>query len=187
MSRNSLRPSSSRRFVPVVSQMEARITPSVAYTLSNNSLVAFDTTNPAAALPPLTVTGLTAGQNLVAIDFRPQNGQLYGLGYDATMSAVQLYAISYQSGVATPIGANSGFVGSDGTTPILVTGPGFGMDFNPTVDRIRVVTSTGQNFRINPNTGAFIDGNLGGAAGSVSGLNMDGAANGPATSIAGTA
>ena len=30
---------------------------------------------------------------------------------------------------------------------------GYGIDFNPTVDRLRVVTSTGLNFRVNPITG----------------------------------
>src|SRR5205085_8243206 len=34
---------------------------------------------------------------------------------------------------------------------------GYGFDFNPTVDRIRVTTGTGLNFRINPSTGAAVD------------------------------
>jgi hypothetical protein len=44
-----------------------------------------------------------------------------------------------------------------------------GFDFNPTVDRIRVVTSTGQNLRVNPETGtvANTDGNINGAASAV--------------------
>ena len=33
--------------------------------------------------------------------------------------------------------------------------PAFGFDFNPTVDRIRVGASTGQNLRLNPDTGAI--------------------------------
>lgn len=42
-----------------------------------------------------------------------------------------------------------------------------GFDFNPTVDRIRLVTSTGQNLRLNPETGtvAATDGSINGAAG----------------------
>ncbi|MCC7029305.1 MAG: DUF4394 domain-containing protein, partial [Chitinophagaceae bacterium] len=31
----------------------------------------------------------------------------------------------------------------------------FGFDFNPTVDRIRVVSNTGQNLRLNPNDGTI--------------------------------
>ena len=47
-----------------------------------------------------------------------------------------------------------------------LSGTEFGFDFNPTVDRIRVVSNTGQNFRLNPDTGAVAgsDTNLNGAA-----------------------
>lgn len=38
-------------------------------------------------------------------------------------------------------------------TPAL-SGTEFGFDFNPTVDRIRVTSNTGQNLRLNPDTGA---------------------------------
>ena len=31
----------------------------------------------------------------------------------------------------------------------------FGFDFNPAVDRVRVVTNAGNNFRLNPNNGAL--------------------------------
>ena len=39
---------------------------------------------------------------------------------------------------------------------MLATGvTAVGFDFNPTVDRIRVVTNTGQNLRLNPNDGTI--------------------------------
>jgi hypothetical protein len=74
---------------------------------------------------------------------------LFALG-----STSRIYAINMSSGVATAIGAGP-FV------PALV-GTSFGFDFNPTVDRIRVVSNLGQNLRLNPNDGtvAFTDGNL---------------------------
>ena len=50
------------------------------------------------------------------------------------------------------------------------------MDFNPTVDRVRVTNDFGLNFRVNPITGAPVDGNLGG--GPVTGTNTDGPING---------
>ena len=34
----------------------------------------------------------------------------------------------------------------------------FGFDFNPAADRIRVVSNTGQNLRLHPDTGAVVDG-----------------------------
>jgi len=90
------------------------------------------------------VTGLQEGEKLLGIDFRPFNGKLYGLG-----STSRLYVIDLQTGAATP-------VGSGPFTPGLENGV-FGFDFNPTVDRIRVVSSTGQNFRLHPDLGTVVD------------------------------
>ena len=38
---------------------------------------------------------------------------------------------------------------------VLLAGEHFGFDFNPTVDRIRITSDTGQNFRVHPDTGAI--------------------------------
>jgi hypothetical protein len=154
----------------------------VAYVLSNNSLIAIDTASPGAASPPVGVTGLNAGDVLVGIDFRPQNGFLYGLGFNSAAGTVQLYHVSHRTGQATAVGPSGTFVDGGGT-PVPITGTSFGVDFNPTVDRVRVVTDAGQNFRMNPNTGAFVDGDLGGPAGSVPGLNLDGAINGATATL----
>jgi hypothetical protein len=143
--------------------------------LSNNSLIVFDTANPAAAAAPVAVTGINAGDNLVAIDFRPQNGFLYGIGFGSVAGGVHLYSISYRTGQATQIGLPATF-----DTPIV--GTNFGLDFNPTVDRVRVVTDAGQNFRLNPNTGEAVDGN-----GGVAGIQMDGAISGATMTVDGTA
>jgi hypothetical protein len=151
-----------------------------AWVLTNNSLVPIDTANPSAAGTPVAITGLNAGDTLVGIDFRPINGYLYGLGFNSGAGTVQLYNVSWRTGLATPIGATGTFVGADGVTQVPVTGSSFGVDFDPVADRLRVVSDTLQNFRMNPNTGAFVDGDLGGAPGSVAGLNMDGAITGVA-------
>nr|WP_254721901.1 DUF4394 domain-containing protein [Kovacikia minuta] len=58
----------------------------------------------------------------------------------------------------------------------------FGVDFNPTVDRIRVVSDAGQNLRINPDTGAIVDADL-----TTDGVQIDGNLNGDTTSITATA
>jgi hypothetical protein len=62
--------------------------------------------------------------------------------------------INTSSGVATAIGAAP-------FSPAL-SGADFGFDFNPTVDRIRVTSNSGQNLRLIPDTGAvaFTDANL---------------------------
>jgi hypothetical protein len=143
------------RFVEV---LEDRTTPAVAYALSNDSLIAFDTSNPSASFAPVAITGLAGTDDLVGIDFRPQNGFLYGLGYNSGAGTVQLYNISPRNGVATAIGTTGTFVNpADGVTPVPITGTNFGFDFNPTVDRIRVVSDAAQNLRLHPDTGAAVD------------------------------
>ena len=67
----------------------------VAYVLSNNSLIAIDTASPGAAGAPIAVTGLTAGDTLVGIDVRPQNGFLYGLGFNSGAGTVTVYHVSH--------------------------------------------------------------------------------------------
>jgi len=115
------------------------------YALAGLNLVSFDLTAPGIIAPPVPIVGLTAGETLVGIDFRPANGLLYGLGVNAGADTGTLYVISTRTGVA------GGSFAGVGDLP-----PGnFGFDFNPAVDRIRVTTDTGLNFRLNPNSGAI--------------------------------
>src|SRR5262245_6767471 len=89
---------------PSLQVLEDRCTPATAFALSGNNLLAFDTANPSAALAPISISGLNVGDTLVGIDFRPQNGHLYGLGFNSGAGTVQLYQISHRNGVATTIG-----------------------------------------------------------------------------------
>lgn len=95
------------------------------------------------------ISGLQSGEKILAIDFRPATGQLYGLG-----STSRLYVINQSNGKAVAVSA-------DAFSPALTSAVA-GFDFNPTVDRIRVVTAGGQNLRLNPETGtvAMVDANL---------------------------
>lgn len=120
----------------------------VAYAVDNtNNLLIFNPTNP--VITTKAITGLQAGEMVVGIDFRPATGQLYAIG-----STSRLYGINTSNGAATAIGAGP-------FTPAMA-GSSFGFDFNPTVDRIRLVSNTGQNLRLHPDLGtvAAIDGNL---------------------------
>lgn len=130
-----------------------------------------------AATTATPVTNLLAGDVLVGIDVRPLNGRLYGLGFNSTTGNATLYHLTYGA-TATRADAVGGPVDFDAA----IAGPDFGFDFNPAVDRVRVVTSANQNFRINPNTGLAVDTD----ANAGNGIQMDGAING-ATSIVGTA
>lgn len=122
----------------------------VFFGLSNtNSLIKYNANASSTAIANITINGLSAGEKIIAIDFRPATGQLYGLG-----NSSRLYIINHETGAATAVG----------TAPFTpaIAGSLVGFDFNPTVDRIRLVTSAGQNLRLNPETGtvAATDGNL---------------------------
>ncbi len=120
---------------------------------TTNQLLTFGATNPGVIDSTVSITGLQKADIILGIDFRPATGQLYGLS-----SASRLYTIDTTTGVATQVGTDGAFT---------LSGVDFGYDFNPTVDRIRVVSDADQNQRLNPDTGAggLVDTNLAYAAG----------------------
>jgi hypothetical protein len=119
------------------------------------------------------IAGVTAGQQLIGLDARPNTGQLYALGYNATTGVGQLYILDTDTGAATAVGAPITGLDIQDTNRANTQGltPNVGFDFNPRVDRIRVVTPNGKNYRLNPNTGgaAIQDGNLAYVAGNTVG------------------
>ncbi|BAV06990.1 protein of unknown function [Filimonas lacunae] len=110
---------------------------------SNNQLIRYNTSATQSPIETVAVSGLTSGEKLMSIDFRPSTGQLYALG-----NSSRLYTIN--------LGANKGVATALGTAAFspAVSGTIASIDFNPTVDRIRLVTNTGQNLRLHPETGA---------------------------------
>ncbi len=115
---------------------------------TSNQLLRFSADTPGTLIgSPLAVSGLVAGDTLVGIDFRPANGALYALGVNG--ATAHLYTINPESGAATQIGGNISLPQSAG----VGAGTAYGFDFNPTVDRIRVVADSRDNFRLNPDTG----------------------------------
>jgi hypothetical protein len=118
------------------------------------------------------ITGVTAGQQLVGLDSRPATGQLYALGYNSTTQAARLYLLDPATGAATPVPGSSEITlnlrdENRANTRGIV--PNVGFDFNPRLDRIRVVAPNGTNYRLNPNNGALAatDGTLTYAASSL--------------------
>lgn len=110
------------------------------------SLVRFNAGQPQKVTVIGSVKGLQGGENLVGIDYRVNRGVLFGLG-----SAGRIYTIDAKTAEAKAVG----------TAPLAIalSGSEFGFDFNPTVDRIRIVSDSGQNLRAHPDTGAAVDGN----------------------------
>ncbi|WP_257620630.1 DUF4394 domain-containing protein [Janthinobacterium sp. NKUCC08_JDC] len=127
---------------------------------ASNKLLSFDRAAPATIRTTATVTGLQAGENLLGIDFRPADGQLYGVG-----STGRIYTLNGVTGAAT-VKATLAVDAGDATAPYTaLAGTEFGVDFNPVADRLRIVSNTGQSLRINVDTGATTtDGNINGGA-----------------------
>jgi outer membrane protein assembly factor BamB len=85
---------------------------------------------------------IKGAEQLVGIDVRPADGMLYGLAVDGS-----LVAIDAKSGQATVKHKLSEKFKPDVVTIV---------DFNPVVDRIRVMTSEGTNLRVNPEDGKWV-------------------------------
>jgi hypothetical protein len=119
--------------------------------LDSNGLVTFDTATPGivAARP---ITGLQSmNEDVIGMTARPSTGQVFIVTVPIGIvgsALVRTYTLDVNTGAAT-------FVGSiPNTVPGAADVPS-GVDFNPRVDRIRVVNVNGENFRINPNNGAL--------------------------------
>lgn len=125
----------------------------------DNQLISFNIDIPSDILRSIEITCLRKHEEILGIDFRPATGQLYALARNTRTNLASLYIIDPLTGVATPVGTKS--------NRFSLLGSSFGFDFNPVVDRIRVVSNLGQNLRVDPNTGAIVafDGSLSYAVG----------------------
>lgn len=115
------------------------------YGVSGSTLHRFNSATPTVVVS-IPITGMQGGETAVGIDFRPATGELFAVGSNS-----RLYTVNKTTAAATFVATIS--------TPL--SGTEFGVDFNPTVDRLRIVSNTGQNLRINPvNGAAIVDGVL---------------------------
>lgn len=107
--------------------------------VGSTRIVTFDSASPGTITTSRTITGLASGVTLTGIDLRPADNQLYSISTTGTVYRLTLSGANY---TATSLGSIS-------TSP---SGNSFGLDFNPTVDRLRVVSDTNQNLRVNQTT-----------------------------------
>ena len=118
----------------------------LVYGLTNfQNIVSFDSTTRTVSTTVPAAGFSIFGEFLRSIDTRPANGMLYGLS-----NMDRLFVINPTTGTSTLVGGPTSTSFGNATTPSI--------DFNPTVDRLRVVTRTAQNGRINPNDGTLVDG-----------------------------
>ena len=100
---------------------------------TDGRLVRFDAASPGRTRAIGKVKGLIGDQSLVGVDYRVQDGKLYGVG-----NAGGIYTLGDDAG-ATKVGQLT----------VALSGTSFGVDFNPAANRLRVVSDTGQNLRHN--------------------------------------
>ena len=115
---------------------------------SDQRLVCFFENSPERTFKLGTVSGLIGGDTaLVGIDYRVQDGQLYGVG-----NAGGVYILNTGNAAATLVNRLT----------VALTGTSFGVDFNPVADRLRIFGDDGQNLRHNINVGGvtLVDGPL---------------------------
>ncbi len=129
--------------------LRAAQTPVVLGLTDDNRVVGFKVGTPNTLDTNVTVSGLAAGELVLGIDVRPRDGMLYGL-----TSTARLITIDPTTGVAT-VKATLAADSTDTTLPYTaIAGTAFAVDFNPVADRLRVISNSGQNLRINVDTGA---------------------------------
>ena len=129
---------------------------------ANNKLLNFTLNNPN-TVTEKTLTGLLVDERFIGIDYRlrtstEHSAKLYGITNKAN-----LYTINTDTGLASLVTALKPATGSSFTA---LEGTSFAVDFNPNADRLRVISNTGQNLRINVDTGDTLkDGDINGATG----------------------
>jgi hypothetical protein len=140
----------------------ARAEKAVAVTASHQ-LIKFNAGQPQKILASMPIKGLAAGETILGIDYRVSKDALYALG-----SSGRLYTLNEDTAQLTPVGASA--TAPQGVSfAVKLDGTMFGFDFNPTVDRIRVISNSSQNLRLHPDTGAVVDSNP-----NVEGVQIDG-------------
>jgi len=92
------------------------------------------------------LTGLPEGETVADVDYRVARGVLYGVTNLGRVVTIDPWTAKVS-------------IVSTSTPTISWGGQRAGIDFNPAVDRIRVVTSGGMNLRMHPDTGKLIDSN----------------------------
>ncbi|MGJ7416166.1 DUF4394 domain-containing protein [Streptomyces cinereoruber] len=100
---------------------------------SDQRLVEFAVTDPSGARSLGKVGGLKGDGRLVGIDFRVQNGKLYGVGDKGGVYTLDHKAAAVKVSQLT----------------VALRGKHFGVDFNPAANRLRVISDIGQNLRHN--------------------------------------
>jgi hypothetical protein len=111
--------------------------PTLVALTDTGTLLVFPADRPGAARE---VKPSGVADRLVGIDVRPADGRLYGL-----TAASELYRLDPSSGAAESVATLTAPFDGEARS---------GVDFNPQADRLRLVSTDGQNVRVHPTLGA---------------------------------
>ncbi|PTL58590.1 DUF4394 domain-containing protein [Paraconexibacter algicola] len=135
--------------------------PVVGLSSDGTTLTRITSTAPGSALAT-GILGMASGETMVAVAWRPADGLLYGIGVNPLADTGTLYRVDPVSGAVTVIGGTSvlSWITAAGAAVDLASPAvtGYGMDVDPTTDRVRLTASAGLNARVNPITGFPVDG-----------------------------
>jgi len=109
---------------------------------SFGQLVSFRSGAPENLFQQTAILGMESGETIQSLDFRPETSQLLGLS-----NANSLYAIDAATGVAELV-----------RTPVVPVAENVfaAIECDPATDTVRLITSAGANYRIDPDTGSII-------------------------------
>lgn len=124
-----------------VDELEGREVPAILFGVTPaNQLVTFDSANTNVLLRSAPITGfLSPGETITDIDVRPATGGLYGHS-----NLGRLFLIDPASAFALPVGNTA-----------TLTSPNIGLDFDPSGDRLRVLSNKGDNLVLDPTFGTL--------------------------------
>jgi hypothetical protein len=109
-------------------------------------LIRFSSEAPGAAAANIAIQGLAANEQVVGLDVRPSDDNLY-----AVTSANRALLVNPVTGGTRP---------AFGPFAPALNGQSFGVDFNPQANALRIVSDAEQNLRVNEANVTFADGNL---------------------------
>lgn len=110
----------------------------------NNQIFTFSSTDATDIEVFGPVIGLDQGEKLLGIDVRPATGGLY-----AVSNLSKIYTLVPEDLTIEAV--------YESTSSILLDGKDFGVDFNPVVDRMRIVSQqSGQSLAVNVDTGVAV-------------------------------
>jgi hypothetical protein len=98
------------------------------------------------------ITGLMAGDALIGFDIRPANGSLI-----AVANSGRIYTVNSMTGAAAVLST----ISPTDALSAVTSATAVGVEFNPVPDRLRIITGSGKNLRVDVDTGVTtIDGDL---------------------------